>query len=172
MEKANEKFLDGPIPGMSLTAEPKSRPWRRPSQVSTVDEAVAMYSMVFKDPKTKRMMLEQIEKGIPLTSIADLLITANTMQGKHTLDVGILVSPILIETMVTFAELAEIDYVMGTDDVTEASDKEEMIRRAVESAGDIEGELLETPEPSEGAEIEMEQSDEPTGLMAPRRGTE
>tara|TARA_S200002703_G_C3771432_1_gene237506 strand:+ start:379 stop:894 length:516 start_codon:yes stop_codon:yes gene_type:complete len=171
MDKTNEKFLDGPIPGMSLTAEPKSRPWRRPSQFNTVDEAVAMYSTVFKDKTTKTMLLEQIENGIPLTSIADLLISANTMQGKHTLDVGILVSPILVETMITFADLAEIDYVIGTEGDNSANEKEEMIRRAVKSAGKLSEEDLSIPTEIDEGEPAEEQ-EPPTGIMAPRRGTE
>ena len=40
----NPRAFDAPIPGMSLTAPPKGRPWRKPYQFSTVDEAVELYT--------------------------------------------------------------------------------------------------------------------------------
>ena len=169
-----ENFLDAPVAGMSLTAEPKSRPWRRPSQVSTVDEAVALYAPIFSDKTTSRMLLGQIQTGIPLTSIADLLITGNTMEGKHTLDVGLLVAPVLVETMITMAEMAEIDYVIGnerTDD--EPGTKQDIINQVMKSLKEEEDMAEEPmPEEQEVAPQEEEGMDEasppPRGLMAPR----
>lgn len=137
MDTKPEAFLDAPIPGMSLTAEPKSRPWRRPSQVNTVDEALALYAPIFSDKKAQRMMLEQIENKIPLTSIADILVTGNAMEGRHTLDVGILVAPVLIETMITFAEMAGIEYVVGNEDRDTPETTEEIVNRAVRAVSDV-----------------------------------
>lgn len=167
-----ENFLDAPVAGMSLTAEPKSRPWRRPSQVSTVDEAVALYAPIFSDKTTSRMLLGQIQTGIPLTSIADILITGNTMEGKHTLDVGLLVAPVLVETMITMAEMAEIDYVVGnerTDD--EPGTKQDIINQVMRSLKEEEGTAEEAmPEEQEVASAEepMMEEEQPRGLMAPR----
>lgn len=172
MAVTNENFLDAPIPGESLTAEPKSRPWRRPSQASTVDEAVSLYAPIFKDKKATKMMLQQIENGIPLTSIADLLITANTMEGKHTLDVGILVAPVLVETMITFAEMAGIDYVVGTEEKETPEERTELINRAMKSVKQTE-ESEDDMEMITEEEVPVEQpmpseEQEPKGLMARR----
>ena len=169
-----ENFLDAPVAGMSLTAEPKSRPWRRPSQVSTVDEAVALYAPIFSDKTTSRMLLGQIQTGIPLTSIADILITGNTMEGKHTLDVGLLVAPVLVETMITMAEMAEIDYVVGnerTDD--EPGTKQDIINQVIKSLKEEDEAMPEEPMPEEmSEEVEaVEEEPELRGLMAPRSAT-
>lgn len=170
-----ENFLDAPVAGMSLTAEPKSRPWRRPSQVSTVDEAVALYAPIFSDKTTSRMLLGQIQTGIPLTTIADILITGNTMEGKHTLDVGLLVAPVLVETMITMADMAEIDYVVGnerTDD--EPGTKQDIINQVMKSLKEEEGTAEEAmPEEQEVAPTEesMAEEPQPRGLMAPRSAT-
>jgi len=164
----NEEFLDAPIPGQSLTAEPKSRPWRRPSQAKTVDDAVALYAPIFQSKKAVKQMLQQIENGIPLTSLADLLITANAMEGRHNLDVGILVAPILVETMATFAEMADIDYVIGTEDRETPEERTELVNRAMKATQDImENEETEEPMEMEGMEDEMP-TEEPKGLMARR----
>lgn len=176
MAVTSENFLDAPIPGESLTAEPKSRPWRRPSEVTTVDEAVALYAPMFQDKTTTRLMLEQIENGVPLTSIADILITGNAMEGRHTLDVGILVAPILIETMATFAEMAGIDYVVGNEERDTPETREEMINRAIDAVKDVKGsEAVSMDEDTEDMPQEEEIVEETeamppqTGLMA-RRG--
>tara|TARA_R100001015_G_C4634022_1_gene199782 strand:- start:3022 stop:3534 length:513 start_codon:yes stop_codon:yes gene_type:complete len=163
-----ENFLDAPIPGESLVAEPKSRPWRRPSSISTVDEAAAVYAPMFQNKTTSKMLLGQIQSGVPLTSIADLLITANTMEGVHTLDVGILVSPILVETMITMAEMAEIDYVIGnerTDD--EPGTKQDIINQVMKTLQEEEGAVEETIT-TEEMPVEPKKAPEQRGLMTRR----
>jgi hypothetical protein len=167
-----ENLLDAPIPGQSLTAEPKSRPWRRPSTISTVDEAVAVYTPMFTDKTVSRMLLGQIQSGVPLTTIVDVLITGNTMEGTHTLDVGVLIAPVLVETMISMAELAEIDYVVGnerTDD--EPGTKQDIINRVMQTLKEESGEAEEAPEviPDEQPEEQEAVEEElPKGLMAPR----
>lgn len=172
MAMSNEEFLNAPIPGESLTAEPRSRPWRRPAETSNVDDAIALYAPMFQDETTRRLMLEQIENGIPLTSLADLLITANAMEGRHSLDVGILISPVLIETMATFAEMAEIDYVVGNEKRDTPQTHEEMIQRAVKSAKKIseQSEDTETETLEKEQESVAEKPEAQRGLMAPRKG--
>lgn len=159
------------IPGMSLTAEPGSRPWRKPPQLSTVDEAVGFYMPLFEDDNFNTLLVEQIEKGIPLTTISEILVTANVMEGKHSLDVGVLVSPVLVESMLTIAEAAGVDAKIGNEselfDTTDSD--EEIIRRAIKnskksSAGDAE--MKE--ESSETADKETEDDTPAKGLMARR----
>lgn len=170
MKVADEALLNAPIPGESLTAEPKSRPWRRPYQASSVDDAMALYAPVFKNKKAVKMMLQQIENGVALTTIADLLITANTMEGRHSLDVGILIAPVLVETMIAFAEMAEIDYVVGNEDRETPEERTELVNRAVKKikqSEDSEEDMATEEELPEEVE-EMIEADEPKGLMARR----
>ena len=56
-----------------------------------------------------------MESGIPLTTIADAMQTGGVMEGKHSLDVGILILPVLIETMAYLAEEAGIKYNAGSN---------------------------------------------------------
>lgn len=172
-----ENFLDAPIPGQSLTAEPKSRPWRRPSSATNVDQAAAIYAPMFADKIVSKMLLEQIQSGIPLTSLADLLITANTMEGAHSLDVGLLIAPVLVETMVSMAEMADVEYVIGNErnedaPGTKMSVVDEVLRNLKEEE---DGEKDDGPQqkPVEEEEEMMQQQQQqetpPRGLMAPRR---
>lgn len=162
-----EVSLVAAIPGMSLTAEPGSRPWRKPSQLTSVDEAVGLYMPLFEDDGFNTLLIEQIEKGVPLTSISEILVTSNVMEGKHSLDVGVLVSPVLVESMLAVAEAAGVDAKIGNEselfDTTDAD--EEIIRRAIKNSKNKE---RESEEPSLSSE-EQENDDKPArGLMARR----
>ena len=170
-----ENFLDAPIPGQSLTAEPKSRPWRRPASATSVDQAAAIYAPMFADKTVSKMLLGQIQNGIPLTSLADLLITANTMEGTHSLDIGLLIAPVLVETMVSMAEMADVEYVIGNErSEDEPGTKTDIVDEVLRSLKEEDGEEDDSPlqeaqqKPVEEEIQQQQQEAPPRGLMAPR----
>ena len=57
-------LLQGPIPGMSLTKEPGAYPWERPTQLTTVDEAVDFYAERLLNEKTEDSFLKAIDNAI------------------------------------------------------------------------------------------------------------
>ena len=162
-----EMSLVAAVPGMSLTAEPGSRPWRKPPQLSTVDEAVGFYMPLFEDDTFSTLLVEQIEKGVPLTTISEILITSNVMEGKHSLDVGILVSPVLVEAMLAISESVGVDAKVGNEselfDLSE--NDEEIIRKVLKNK-----KKGKAPEADEGVQEEgSKEEDVPMkGLMAKR----
>lgn len=179
-----EPKLDGPIPGQSLTAEPGSRPWRRPYQFSTIDEVVEHYIPQFTDETFSTLLIEQIENGVPLTTIAEIITTANVMEGRHSIDLAVLASPILIEAMMFVAETAGVDPVIGTESelYRQVGRDSELVKRAVDKlpSDDVAVDDLEEAMPEEELMPVMEEEPAPMeeppvmerkGLMAPR-GTE
>jgi|TARA_R100000455_G_C6228218_1_gene90570 hypothetical protein len=112
MQKTPELALDAPIPGQSLTAPLGDRPWQNPPQLTTVDEAMDYYLPVLVNADTLPQLLNIMELGIPLTTIADSLMLANVMEGTHSADVGILIMPFLIEMMQFIGDSQEVDYVV------------------------------------------------------------
>jgi len=118
-----EVKLSAPVAGMSLTAEPKSRPWRKPYQLSNVDEVATHYMTALLNPEFTIGLTEQVET-YPLALIADVLITHNTMEGLHSVDLGTLVSPIVIELMKALLDQEGVSYKVGDEqDLPEISDK-------------------------------------------------
>ena len=107
--------FDRPTPGMSLTAELGNRPWQQPPQYSTVEEALQWYIPRLINPEMLDQLLDVMESGLPLTAIANAMQTGGVMEGKHSLDVGILIMPVLIETMAYLAEEAGIKYDEGSN---------------------------------------------------------
>jgi hypothetical protein len=56
-----------------------------------------------------------MELGIPLTTMADSMQSAGVMQGMHTIDVGILVTPVIVEMLAYIGDDAGIDYELGIE---------------------------------------------------------
>lgn len=112
-----EDFLEAPIPGMSLTTEPGGVPWEQPPQLVTIQEVADFYiNKLTEDQEAIDKTLDAIELGVPLQSLANGTIMFNMMKGIHTIDVGFLVMPILVELFITLAELNDIEYSMTPED--------------------------------------------------------
>lgn len=171
----NKSAFEAAVPGMGLTAEPKGRPWLNPPQYATVEDAIAMYMPMFERTEFKVMLLEQLENGVPMTVISNIFVTSAVMEGKHTIDVGILIAPVLIEAMITIAENAEIDYVVGneSDRYEDEDDTLELVRRAIKNKNKKKGVEVEEPAEEAPADDEMtvvEEAMPSKGLMSPRGG--
>jgi hypothetical protein len=106
-----EDFLSAPIPGMSLTVEPGSVPWEQPPQYTTIQQVADFYvDKLTSDEEAISKSLDAIEMGVPLQTLANGAISYNMMKGIHTIDVGFLVMPIIVELLITLAELNDIKY--------------------------------------------------------------
>ena len=108
--------LSAPVPGQSLTSEPGSRPWENPPKYARVEDALEFYLDDLSEPEKMAMALEKIEEGVPIGLLVNTLQTLGTSKGLHTLDVGVLISPVLIEFYKAAAEQEEISYTIGDED--------------------------------------------------------
>jgi len=166
MAEVNEVSFDAPIPGQSLTHEVGARPWQQPPQYSTVEEALDWYLSRFEQRDTTEELLNVIEMGIPLTVIANSLQLGAVLQGVHSIDVGVLVTPILIEMMAYVAEQNDIEYKIGTEEEEDPKPSESLISVAIQEL-EKRGITEENEETVEGVEEEIEE--EPKGFMARRQ---
>lgn len=110
-----EPILDGPIPGMAMTAELGARPWQSPPQYKTIEEALDYYIPRLSSEEVTSQLLDVLEMGVPVTTIANTMQTASVMEGKHSIDVGMLALPVLIEIIMLIADTANIEYETGLD---------------------------------------------------------
>ena len=115
MSEATNLF-DAPIPGQSLTTEGGSRPWEQEPMYNTVEEAFEFYATRITDPLINESLLDAVEMGTPITSIAEILVQNSAMEGKHNIDVSILVLPVVMELIAYVAEEAGVKYNMGTEE--------------------------------------------------------
>ena len=110
-----EPRFDAPIPGMAMTAELGGRPWQNPPTYSTVDDTVEYYLDRMSSEEFTDQLVDVMEMGIPLTDIANIMQLGNVMEGVHTIDVGILIMPVLMEMMMLVGDSAGIEYDSGLE---------------------------------------------------------
>jgi hypothetical protein len=115
-------FINGPIPGMSLTTEPGNRPWENPPELVTVEDAIEYYTKrIIADTDSHEQVLEMLRTGLPVENAANILNKTSVMNGMHTLDVGILVLPVIEELIMTVADIYGERYITSTDDLIKGS---------------------------------------------------
>jgi hypothetical protein len=165
MAERSEPLFDAPIPGMSLTAELGGRPWQNPSQYTTVDEAIEYYLDRMSSDEFNQQLVEIMEAGIPLTTLANTIQMASVMDGKHNIDVGMLVIPVLIEMMRLVGDSAGIDYNVGIDNPEKDLTRSSLLAKV---SSKIKKELSEEKTEKETEEPEDTEEVETKGLMARR----
>jgi hypothetical protein len=170
MAETPREKLDYPIPGQGMTAEVGSRPWQNPPQYTTVEQAIEFYIPRLVSDDVYESLLDSMELGIPLTIMADSMQSTAVMQGLHTIDVGILAMPVIIEMLAYIGDDAGIEYNLGMDkpiDEDKISDTKialamKRMREKLPQELDDREEMPEEPEAME------EDTPQPSGLMARR----
>ena len=167
--RKDEPNLDYPIPGMGMTAELGSRLWEQPPQLDTVDEATDFYMERMKQEDVQKGLIKVIDMGVPLTTIANAIQLANVMKGRHNIDIGVLMLPILVETMRYIAEEANIEYVTGMEEIKEKDDA--LALKVASKMIDEKEEIVEEEDVNKISETEttgVEIVKPPKGLMSRR----
>jgi hypothetical protein len=167
--------IDAPIAGQSLTTELGNRPWENPTQYSTVEEALDFYIPRIMEPSLRNDMLNILEMGIPISTFANALQMSAVMQGKHTIDVGVLALPVLIEAIAFVADAEGIEYTTGTDmqpeDNTFSSSNIALAKKRIKERMAAEKDMPKpVMEPEEDMSMDMEtQVEAPMGGLMARR---
>jgi hypothetical protein len=110
-----EASFDRPIPGQSLTAELGARPWQTPYQYATVEDALDYYIPRFANEEVSEQVLDILEMGVPVTTLANTIQLGSVMEGKHSIDVGMLVMPVIMELIMYIADTENIEYSTGLE---------------------------------------------------------
>ena len=152
--------LDAPIPGEGLTHELGDRPWQKPAQLTNVDDVMPFYREKITDEEFIPQLMQVIELGIPLTTIANAMQSAAVMEGVHSIDVGVLMLPIIVELLKFVAEKNNVKYVTGMEK-RDLKPNDEMVTALAMKEIDEEAGMQEEP-----AEEEPVEESQPRGLMA------
>jgi len=159
--------LEAPIAGMSMTHELGARPWQTPPQQATVQEAIAHYIERMQDDSITEQIVNILQSDIPVTTLANTIQLAGVMEGRHSIDVGVLILPVIMEMIMLIADAEGIKYETGMERDKEAEVKDSrimagMARARKELADDI-------PEKDEEIlEVQEELAEMPKGLMGRR----
>lgn len=165
-------MFERPIPGQSLTAEPRSQAFERPPEITDPIEAIDAHIANLSKDGAMEDVLYFLEFGIDLVTLVQGILRSAVMEGIHSIDVSLIIAPVLHEYIKGFAEIAKIEYDEGFEDAE--SKKVLAYKRDVARAKNMLKKLKEeknsetpAPEPMEEPESDdQEQEPDKTGLMA------
>ena len=160
-----EPTFELPVPGMAMTHELGARPWQTPAKHTTVDEVAQFYISQMQSDTFADQVTSLLETKMPITMIANSMNTVNIMEGMHSIDIGMMTMPIIMETIMLIADQQGIDYVTGMEQDYDTQVMDTDLHSAAAEAN------TEESVPVEDAveeDIPMEEEEAPVGLMARR----
>lgn len=170
--------FDRPIPGQSLTDEPRNNPWEQPPEMANVEDVAKYYIERLANQDVLDDFATMCEAGVPLAPIVESTYLQGVMRGLHTLDAGIVVAPVIHAFLKQSIEAMGVTVKDSGKDPQKQAEKSEMNRfmllatKHLKDEGDdmsdpgkqMLSEMVEAEEPV--VEEETTQEDKPMGLMA------
>jgi len=187
-------FFDRPTPGESLTVEPRLRPYERPPEMPDLGHIIGYYLDIMYSEEFIDNIAEMLSMQAPVELIVNAITMQNVMEGKHSMQTRIIISPLLHEFIRLIGKRAGIKVIDGLNPDNSgknnrmknqklATDLEARIDTLQKDPKTDDGgvelmrqtvEMLQEGEPSvdeveDQKEMPIEEKEQPTSLMA-RRG--
>jgi len=186
-----EARFEAPIPGQSLTGEPKQYPWETAPEIDKVGDVINFYIDKLSSQEVMDDLFIALDEGFPLNILVKSILTTGVMEGMHTIDVSMIVAPVLHEYILGAARMQGVKVkerpvtkdeqlsekeknalAMSIERGLEQSPKEDMGREILEEAlSFVQGDMEEEAEQEMPMEEEPMPEEKPMGLMS-RRGAE
>ena len=106
------------IPGQSLTAEPKNAPYENPPQMTEPEEAVFFHLERLAERTDD--LLDAMELGLDVVTLTEGILRGAVAEGRHSVDISLIIAPIIHEFIKGGADRAGIDYEEGFPDESES----------------------------------------------------
>ncbi len=162
---AKPTLFEGPIPGQSLTTEPKNVPWEQPPKYADPMDALEMYMERLADPESQDELIDMLDIGIPISIVVDTMLSGGVMDGLHSVDTKLLLKGVIATQIQTIAEVVGVDYKLTMADyVNMDAKKEERMRQKLATKLELEIAKGEASDPGVQMQqdvLESMQSDEP-----------
>jgi len=186
-----EARFEAPIPGQSLTGEPRQYPWESPPELDKVEDVIKFYIDKLSSQEVMDDLFIALDEGFPLNILVKSILTTGVMEGIHSIDVSMIIAPVLHEYILGAAKIQGVkvkerpttkdEELSAKEKATlaasierglEKSPKEDMGREILEEAlSFVQGGAEEPEQEDMPMEEEAMPEEKPMGLMS-RRGTE
>jgi len=172
-------MFSAPIPGQSLTSEPKNSPWENPAQFADPESALLWHMDRLQKPEKIKSIAGLLTLGLDVVTLVEGILRGAVVEGRHSVDTSLIIGPIIHEYIVGTADAAGLDYKEGIDEAsadevdvnyTVRSKEAAEILKELEDTGEVDfdiepeetpEELVEMPE-----ETEVSVKEKPMGLMS------
>ena len=102
-------IFDRPIPGQSLTDEPKNYPWEHAPQYPDLREARDRLFEGLTQEESVQQLYTMLRSNVPAEAIVRTILFAGFMEGKFTVDSAILLAPVVLMQIVSIAKAMELE---------------------------------------------------------------
>ena len=107
MERQQNPF-DTPVPGQSLTDEPKNYVWENPPRFSKVeDSATFIWERLHKKETLSKIIL-MLQTGVSVEAITRVIIFSGYLEGAFSIDSAILLTPAVQKMVLAIGKAADI----------------------------------------------------------------
>lgn len=106
----------GPIPGENFTSDTKNYPWHQPPEFVDVNKALDMISKKLTEFKRANGIMTMVEMGVPLTRVADIILTAGIGEGKWTPDFALLLAGPTTRMIELICIGFDVEYTIGIEE--------------------------------------------------------
>lgn len=131
-------LVNAPIPGESLTGSPRKFPWERPPEMVDPEEVAEYYLEKLADPDILEPAMDMLESGMTIKDLTEGLIRLSISRGMHSIDVGLIVAPVVHQSLKSSADYLNVDYEEGLDD-KEGREKRKMASRLLKARKMLDG---------------------------------
>lgn len=165
--------FEAPIPGESLTKTPKNAIYENPPEINDPAEAIERHLDNLSNPDTMEAVMELLESdAFSIQDVVSGLTRVAVAHGLHSIDISLLIGPVLHEFIKQTADVVGVEYREGYEGM-KTSEKEMRQRAALLAKRQLEKMDVETPvvdeeEIDEVSEDQVEEVEEKTtrGLMS------
>ena len=105
--------FDRPVPGQSLTTPPKSAPYERPPEITDPIKALDYHIDKLDNPDSIQQVMFLLELGIDLVTLIEGITRGAVLEGIHSIDISLIISPVLHEHIKGYAEAMNVQYKEG-----------------------------------------------------------
>ena len=107
-KEADQNSFNAPIPGQSLTNEPGNSPWEHAPQFSDVNSAMEFVMKKITNQNMNEQVLLMLNNKIPVEAITRLIVFGGFVEGKWTVDVATLITPLIMQLIAAIGMRAKV----------------------------------------------------------------
>lgn len=122
-----------PIPGQSLTVEPRKYPYERPPEINDPEEAIQMHLQRLNNEEMMQHIVDLIEidpEEMDIVTITNGILRGAVAEGIHSIDTSIIIAPVIHEFIKQVAEINGIEYEEGLENKKEKAEGRKKIQQA------------------------------------------
>ena len=109
-------MFNAPIPGQSLTTPPKQYAWERPPEMVDPEDVLEFYINRMNKPEVMEGLMDALELDLTVKDLTEGMLRMGVANGLHSIDVSLIVAPVIHDFIVGFADDLGIEYDEGWED--------------------------------------------------------